>query len=336
MHFNAAILEQINSPLIISNIETTELKIGQVLVKILVSGLCGAQLQEIRGEKGNAKFTPHLVGHEGCGIVNEVGPGVTRVKTGDKVIMHWRKGEGIEAPFPSYIYNNKTISSGKVTTLSEYSIVSENRLTPVNSSVPDELCALLGCGLSTALGIVNNDANIKFGESVVVLGCGGVGLNIIMGCNLTGAGTVYGVDISDEKKLLIEKFGGKFGLDKTHIKEKIDCIIDTTGNLDLVSEYLPLLSSRGRCIIVSQPSTHNCLTITNAANFFAGNGQSIKTTQGGSINPSEDFSRYINLYNKGSFKLDNLITHTFKLCEINNAVDLLKSGKAGRILIKMS
>jgi len=336
MYFNAAVLEQINNPLVIGSIETTELKIGQVLVKVLVSGLCGAQLQEIRGEKGNAKFTPHLVGHEGCGIVSEVGPGVTRVKTGDKVIMHWRKGEGIEAPFPSYIYNNKTISSGKVTTLSEYSIVSENRLTPVNSSVPDELCALLGCGLSTALGVVNNDANIKFGESVVVLGCGGVGLNIIMGCNLAGAGSIYGVDVSDEKRILIEKFGGLFTTDKSPIKEKIDCIIDTTGNLTLVSDYLPLLSARGRCIIVSQPGKHNCLTITNAANFFAGNGQLIRTTQGGNTNPSEDFARYINLYNKGSLKLDNLITHIFNLNEVNDAVDLLKSGKAGRILIQMS
>lgn len=106
------------------------------------------------------------MGHEGCGIVQEVGVGVNTVKVGDKVVMHWRKGDGIEAPFPSYIYNGNKMSSGKVTTLSEYSIVSENRLTTVPDDTPEELCALLGCGLTTALGVITNEADVKFGESV--------------------------------------------------------------------------------------------------------------------------------------------------------------------------
>jgi Zn-dependent alcohol dehydrogenase len=333
--FKAAILEKINSPLIVSEVETTDLRIGQVLVKVLISGLCGAQLQEIRGEKGNEKFTPHLLGHEGCGIVERVGPGVTKVKAGDKVIMHWRKGDGIESPFPTYRYKEKTISSGKITTLSEYSIASENRLTPVPQSAPNELCALLGCGLSTAFGIINNDAIIKFGETVLVLGCGGVGLNVIMAANLASAGSVYGIDISEEKKALVEEFGGKFINNQGVITEKIDCIIDTTGRMDVVSEYLPLLSSRGRCIIVSQPKENSLLTFKVPQNLFAGNGQVIRTTQGGSTNPSDDFIRYINLYNKGSFNINSLITHNFKLDQINTAIDLLKDGKAGRILIKM-
>ena len=84
----AVVLEKIDAPLAIRDVELTELKVGQVLVKILVSGLCGAQLHEIRGHKGNAKFLPHLMGHEGCGIVKEVGPGVTNVNVGDKVVMH--------------------------------------------------------------------------------------------------------------------------------------------------------------------------------------------------------------------------------------------------------
>ena len=97
----AAVLEKIDAPLTVRDVELTELKFGQVLVKVLVSGLCGAQLHEIRGHKGNAKFLPHLMGHEGCGIVEEVGLGVTTVKPGDKVVMHWRLGEGMEAPIPN-------------------------------------------------------------------------------------------------------------------------------------------------------------------------------------------------------------------------------------------
>src|SRR3990167_9037879 len=139
----AAILEEINGPLTIGEVTLTDLLFGQVLVKILVSGICGSQLQEIEGNKGNAKFVPHLLGHEGCGIVEKIGDGVTTVKKGDKVVMHWRKGDGIESDFPSYVFKGKKISSGKVTTFSEYAIVSENRLTAVPKDIPDDLCALL-------------------------------------------------------------------------------------------------------------------------------------------------------------------------------------------------
>ena len=107
----AVILEKIDAPLVVKDVELTPLSIGQVLVKVLVSGLCGSQLHEIRGHKGNAKFLPHLMGHEGCGIVEEVGPGVTTVNVGDKVVMHWRPGSGLESPFPNYILDGKKISS---------------------------------------------------------------------------------------------------------------------------------------------------------------------------------------------------------------------------------
>ena len=166
----AAILEEINAPLTIREVQPTPLKVGQVYVKVLTSGLCGAQLHEIKGHKGNAKFLPHLMGHEGCGIVKEVGPGVTTVEEGDKVVMHWRPGVGIESEFPQYDLDGKIISSGKCTTLSEYSIVSENRLTKVPSDTPTVLAAMLGCSLTTALGIIDNECDLKFGESVAVIG----------------------------------------------------------------------------------------------------------------------------------------------------------------------
>jgi len=337
----AAILTEINRPLIVDDVELTELQIGQVLVRITVSGLCGAQLQEIRGEKGNAKFVPHLIGHEGCGIVENTGSGVTKVKKGDKVILHWRKGEGIESPFPSYVYNGKTFTSGKVTTLSEYTIASENRITPVPHSTPDELCALLGCGLSTALGTINNDAKIKFGETVLIIGCGGVGINLIQGASLAGAGDIYAVDISEEKRSLVEEFNAiYFNIANDNLSElvsikNIDCIIDTTGQMDLITAVLPSLSDRGRIIIISQPKQNSSITFTKPSNFFLGEGQTISSTQGGKINPSTDLLRFIKLYQKGNLKIDNLITHTIPLNDINVAVELLKAGKAGRILIKM-
>ena len=96
----AAVLEELNQPLTLREVGLTELRFGQVLVKVLVSGLCGAQLREIKGHKGNEKFLPHLMGHEGCGIVESVGIGVTTVRPGDKVVMHCHLGSGIDSPSP--------------------------------------------------------------------------------------------------------------------------------------------------------------------------------------------------------------------------------------------
>ena len=106
MKFKAAVLVSLNQPLELYELTIDKLDFGQVLVKVISSGLCGAQLQEIQGLKGNANFLPHLLGHEGCGIVEEIGPAVTTVKPGDKVVMHWKKGSGLEAAFPNYYYND--------------------------------------------------------------------------------------------------------------------------------------------------------------------------------------------------------------------------------------
>lgn len=332
----AAVLEQIDAPLAIRDVELTELKVGQVLVKILVSGLCGAQLHEIRGHKGNAKFLPHLMGHEGCGIVEEVGPGVTNVKVGDKVVMHWRPGTGIEAPFPSYILDGKPMSSGKVTTLSEYSIVSENRLTAVPQNTPPELCAILGCALTTAMGIIDNEVELKFGESVAVVGCGGVGLNLIQAAALKSACPIYAIDSNVTKRELCFTAGASLFIDSIdNLDEQVDVIIDTTGIPEVISQCASKLSGKGRMILVGQPAPGRGIEVINALNLFNGMGQTIKATQGGKTNPTEDIPRYVRMHQEGLLDVKQFITHKFKLNQINEAFDLLKSGNAGRIIIEI-
>ena len=277
----AAILEQIDAPLAIRDVELTELKVGQVLVKVLVSGLCGAQLHEIRGHKGNAKFLPHLMGHEGCGIVDKIGPGVTTVNLGDKVVMHWRPGSGIEAPFPSYVLDGKSMSSGKCTTLSEYSIVSENRLTTVPQDTPEDLCAILGCALTTAMGIIDNEVDLKFGESVAVIGCGGVGLNLIQAAALKSACPIVAIDCSKSKKDLVFTAGASvFAAELKELDDKYDVIIDTTGIPGVISDAIAHLSGKGRIILVGQPAPGRGIEVMNAINLFSGMGQTIKATQG--------------------------------------------------------
>lgn len=333
----SAILVELNKPLIITEVELGELSVGQVLVKVLVSGICGSQLHEISGHKGNGKFLPHLMGHEGCGIVEEIGPGVSGVKPGDKVVMHWRPGIGIEAGFPKYKLNGKPFSSGKVNTLTEKAIVSENRLTVVPVDTNPEFAALLGCSLTTALGVINNESNLKFGERVAVVGCGGVGLNVLAAARLAGAGDIYAVDSVEEKKSLCLAQGANFFFKSiSELPMKLDLIVDTTGNIDVISQSFGMLSSRGRIILLGQPRPDQELVIPDALRFFNGSGLSIKASQGGLTIPHEDIPRYLELLRLGFISVQNLITHRFDLTEVNEAFDLLKSGNAGRIMISIS
>ena len=332
----AVVLEEIDAPLAVRDVELTELKIGQVLVKVLVSGLCGAQLHEIRGFKGNAKFLPHLMGHEGCGIVEEVGLGVTTVKPGDKVVMHWRPGEGMESPFPNYILDGKTISSGKVTTLSEYSIVSENRVTKIPSETPSVLAAMLGCSLTTALGIIDNECDLKFGETVAIIGCGGVGLNLVQAAIMRSPLRVYAVDINRNMVDLSYLMGAtSFTESIKNVEENVNLIIDTTGIPQVIADAYDKLAPSGRLILVGQPAPGKSVELPNAVSMFDGTGKSVKATQGGATIPHIDIPRYINLSRRGVIKYEQLHTDTFTLDEVNQAFDLLKSGNAGRIMINI-
>ena len=332
----AAILEQIDAPLSVREVELTELKFGQVLVKVLVSGLCGAQLHEIKGHKGNAKFLPHLMGHEGCGIVEEIGLGVTTVEPGDKVVMHWRPGSGIESPFPNYVLDGKTISSGKVTTLNEYSIVSENRITKIPYDTPSVLAAMLGCSLTTALGIIDNECDLKFGESVGILGCGGVGLNLIQAAKMKNASPIYAVDINQEMCDLSTEMGADvFANSIRHLPTTMDVIIDTSGVPEVISDAYDRLSPSGRLILVGQPTPGKSVELPNAVSMFDGSGKSIRATQGGRTDPEKDIPRYIKLALSGSLDYESLHTDTFFLDEVNEAFDLLRSGNAGRIMIRI-
>ena len=331
----AVILEKINHPLSVKDIECTPLKTGQVLTRNLASGLCGAQLHEIRGHKGNAKFLPHLMGHEGCGIVEDIGLGVTKVKKGDKVVMHWRQGSGIESDFPNYVFENKVITSGKVTTLSEFSIVSENRITPVPQDTPSELCAILGCALTTALGIIDNEVSFKFGESVAIIGCGGVGLNLIQGASMKNGFPIIAVENNLSKKELCMKSGAnQFITDINSLNDQsVDIIIDTTGIPEVISNSINKLSGNGRMVLVGQPAPGRAFEVLNAVNLFNGFGKTIKATQGGMTDPTADIPRYIKMYKNGLLNIDYLFTHRFHLDEINEAFAFLKKGDAGRIII---
>jgi S-(hydroxymethyl)glutathione dehydrogenase/alcohol dehydrogenase len=298
---------------------------GQVLVKMICAGICGAQLQEISGQKGDFSFIPHMLGHEGCGTVTAIGNGVTHVQPNDKVVLHWRKGEGCEAALPTY---SKGVKAGPVTTFAEYVIVGESRVTKVPMDFPADLGALLGCALSTALATIENVAKVKWGESVMVIGCGGVGLSLIYAAKLAHAYPIVGVDQFDKRKW-VEALGADFRLHHPSHLAKFDVIIDTTGQAPLI-EYL---APSGRYIMVGQPAAHDLLYIFGQR-MFTGEGQKIEATQGGGFAPSKDIPRYVNLWRGGMLDdYKKLISHRVSLADINTGIDLMRTGKAARVMV---
>lgn len=350
----AAILTQLNAPLELWDLELPFRPDGkhcgpsQVLVEIFTSGICGAQLKEIEGLKGNAEFLPHCLGHEGAGIVREVGPGVNTQMIGKKVVLHWRKGAGGESIHPARYDapNDQSVGGGHVTTLCEQAIVSANRVTVVPDDVPDELCALLGCGLSTALGTIEQEAKLKFGESILIVGCGGVGLNLIQAARLACAYPIVAMDVMSEKRAVCLNLGASEFIsartqDKNYVMRILglkgfDCIVDTSGSIDALQATIPLLADNGRFVMIGQPKPGEDIKIMGALDMFHGEyGKRIMTTQGGGFRPSVDVPRYVNLWRAGHLDLGSIISHRMPLADINRGIDLVRAGQAGRIMIQM-
>ncbi len=342
----AAILTELNKPLVVAEVELPKtLAVGQVLVKIHYSGICGSQLGEIDGAKGEDKYLPHLLGHEASGTVMAVGPGVRHVKLNDKVVLHWRKGLGIESDTPSYTWDGRKVNAGWIATLNEYAIVSENRLTtiPVDSDL--EVAALFGCAVTTGFGIVENNARIRIGESVVVFGAGGIGLNIVQAASLVSAYPIIAVDLHDDKLKLAQEMGATHVINSRNIDvdkaikdilgtRKLDVFIDNTGQPAIIEQGYHLTHAQGRVILVGVPRKGNNINIHSLPLHF---GKGITGSHGGETVPHQDISRYQQLYNAGRIKLRELITDYFSLDDINDAISAMRSGKVrGRCLVRMN
>jgi len=340
----AAILVESKKPLVVADIDLpNELEFGQVLVKVHYSGICGAQINEIDAAKGSDKFLPHLLGHEGSGIVQKTGPGVTTVKNGDHVVLHWRPSSGLQSQTPKYNWNVKTVNAGWVTTFNEQAIISENRLTVIPNDFDMRIAPLFGCAVTTAFGVVNNDAKLKVGQSVLIFGIGGVGLNIVQACSMVSTHPIIGVDLLDKKL----KMGNKFGLThaingkssdvaklvKNIVGQKgVDVVIDTTGNARIIELAYELTHPDGKTILVGVPRKGDNVNIYSLPLHF---NKVLTGSHGGDAIPDIDIPRYIRLMESDKMTLDGLITHEFGLDEINEALDLFRSGEAGRIVIRM-
>lgn len=333
----AAILEKQNAPLAVDELNVPFLEHGQVRVRIHASGICGAQLNEISGAKGPDKYLPHLLGHEGAGIVDAIGPGVSRLAPMDHVVVHWRKGRGIESAPPKYQRADGTgvVGGGWNTTFQQVSVVSENRLTVISDNVPFDIAALMGCAVTTGLGVIFNDLRYTPRQSVAVIGCGGVGLNVIQGARIAGASEIMALDVHEEKLYLAKFLGATRAIKIDKLSEAAGCqaIVDTTGRPELIARAYQLVAPGGTVVMVGQPPRGTALVFEDAAANFK--GKTIMDSSGGDTDPNRDIPEYLNLYRTGQLKLCEMITHRFPLDQVNAALDVVRSGLAGRIILEM-
>lgn len=341
----AAILVEQRQPLVIDEVELPQaLEVGQVLVKIHYSGICGSQIGEIDGAKGEDKFLPHLLGHEASGTVVEIGPGVKHVKPGDLVVLHWRKGLGIEGAPPMYRWRGNKLNAGWIATFNEYAIVAENRVTAIPNNSDREVAALFGCAVTTGFGVVENNARVRIGESVVVFGAGGVGLNIVQAAALVGAYPVIAVDLYDNRLALAQEMGATHLINSKNQDAKaaieaivgaqgLDVFIDNTGQPAIIELGYQITKPQGRVTLVGVPRKGNNINIYSLPLHF---GKGLSGSQGGEAVPNIDIPRYQKLFSAGRIKLEELLTERLSLDEINIAIENMRSGKtSGRCLIRM-
>jgi len=341
----AAILAKSRAPLVVDEITFPDsLEVGQVLVKVLYTSICGAQINEIDAAKGPDKFLPHLLGHEASAEVLEIGPGVTNVKPGDSVVMHWRPSLGIQGATASYRWRGAKLNAGWVTTFNECAIVSENRLTPIPHDYDPKLAPLLGCAVTTAAGVINNDAGVKIGESVAVFGVGGVGINIVQFAALAGAYPIVAVDLHDHKLAMARERGAShcFNSAKTADAELDagirgivgdkgpDKVIETTGAKSVIELAYNLTHPDGTCVLVGVPSEK--VTIYTLPIHF---NKVLTGSHGGDARPHIDIPRMIRLQRAGRISFEGIVTDEFPFDDINEALSLVRSGKGGRVLLKL-
>lgn len=329
----AAILTELNAPLVVDDIAIpVPLDVGQVLVQMHYASICGAQLGEIAGKKGPDKYLPHLLGHEGVGTVLKIGPGVTTKAVGDDVILHWRPSEGIAAKGPVYDWHGTKVSAGPMACFAEQCVVSENRLTLLPDGIDEKVAPLFGCALTTAYGVITNDAALKPGQSVLIYGAGGVGLAIVMMSSLVNAFPIEIVDPATEKHQMAIDLGADEVMSYPN-RSQYDVVFDTTGLSEVIGRAYVSTKPQGRTILIGVPRHDDPITIHSLPLHF---GKVLTGSQGGDCKPHEDIPRLAALVRAGKLNLDGLITHEYALDRINEAFDLVRTGTAGRVLLRMS
>jgi S-(hydroxymethyl)glutathione dehydrogenase/alcohol dehydrogenase len=361
----AAVLHALNQPLDVVDVEIEGPRAGEVRVRMQATGVCHSDLSVIEGKI--PFITPSVIGHEGAGVVEEVGPGVRRVAPGDHVIVSWvatcnrcffcLHGQpqlcqsGIAAfgnmddGTTRLRLNGEVIYHGlNAATFAETTILRDTAVVPIPKDIPFNVAALVGCAVTTGVGAAIHTAHVQPGERVAVIGCGGVGLSVIQGCRLAGAATIIAIDKVPARREAAKSFGATHALEAGDgVTSEVQALTDGIGP-DVVFEVVghPALQRQahemtragGRTILVGVPGMDAELCVNS---FFMTIGE--KQVRGcfyGSARPDRDFPWILELYRAGRLDLDRLVTQTLPLERINEAFDAMRKGEHLRTIVSVT
>ena len=355
----AAVLYSPHTSLRIEELDLNEPGPGEVLVKMMASGVCHSDWHVVKGEWDHMPL-PSVLGHEGAGVVEAVGPGVTNVKPGDHVVLSWKTSCGLcemcqrgwpnlcdRSPAPSSKPSVRASGAAinqmaGLGTFGSYTAVPEVAAVPIDKDVPFAQAALVGCGVTTGVGAAINTASVQPGSTVAVFGCGGVGLNCIQGSAIAGATTIIAVDLLDNKLELGREFGATQVVNASR-EDVVERIRELTGGVGVHYAFeaiglveAPFVQSirctrkRGVTVWVGHAPNNTPVTI-DARDLMQ--EKTVIGSMYGSARPQLEFPRLLDLYKAGRLKLDELITHRFPLEDVNSAFEVLGRGEAARSVL---
>lgn len=357
----AAVVRDLDAPLTVEEIVPRALGRGEVLVRMVACGVCHSDLSAL--DRVYPVATPIILGHEAAGRVEEVGEGVTSVKPGDPVVAMWRpacgkcrycrKGRGHLCRLgddPGAAAVGRLTADGKplqillgVGGFSEVQILAENQLVKIDESVPLDRAALLGCAVITGVGAALHAARVAEGDEVAVFGCGGVGLNVIQGCAISGAKTIVAIDLDPRKLENAKAFGATHVIDGrapdlhkavralTEEGQGVDVAFDAVGSVPLDELALNCICRGGEVVLVGIANFKEKFAVPQMATVMQ--ERRIRGTLAGSAEISRAIPEMIDLYKAKRLRLDELVTKTYPLDAINEAFADLRAGTNARGLI---
>lgn len=364
MKIKAAVLTAPKQPFTIEELDLDTPQQGEVLVRLAASGVCHSDYHLVTGDTQHP--LPVIAGHEGAGIVEAIGPGVTRVKVGDPVCLNWAPdcgecfycqhgqpnlcdtftgpiwaGTMLDGTCRLHQGSNDIYLYCGLGTFAEYTIVAQQSCIPIRTDVPLKAAALIGCSVATGVGAALYTSPVRPGESVVVLGCGGIGLNIIQGAALCGARTIIAVDTTPAKMELSRQFGATHTLISDqhtleHIRELTgrrgaDHVFEAVGLPKLQEVALEAARPGGNLVLVGLAPMGTGTNLPGAV--LTRQEKTVKGSYYGSVQARRDFPMLLDLYMAGKLKLDELISREYDLSEINDAFASMLTGEVARGVI---
>lgn len=364
MQIQAAVLEAANTPFTIKTLTLDEPKTGEVLVKIAASGVCHSDYHLATGTTRHPM--PVVCGHEGAGVVEAIGEGVTRVKPGDHVSLSWTPDCGqcfyclrgqpnlcetyTEPIWAGTMLDGTTrLHDGEtdvfaycgLATFAEYVVVPDKSCVKIREEIPLEVAALVGCAVATGVGAALYTAQVRPGDSVVVIGCGGVGLNIVQGAALCGASTIIAIDTNEAKMQLAKEFGATHTLlSNTETAAEVRALtggrgaeyaFEAVGVPALQEMALDLVRPGGMVVLAGLSAMGTGTNLPGAV--ITRTEKTVKGSYYGSVSPQRDFPLILDMYSAGRLKLDQLISRTYRLDQINEAFDTMLRGEIARGII---